>query len=64
MIRVYIVAADTRERATIAVSRKSGERTRAQHALLEVVELRDLASPDRMRALATEFHQHFKGDAR
>lgn len=64
MIRIYIIAADTIERASFTVNRKPGEPARAQHALLEVVELRDLANPERMRALATEFHQHFKGHAR
>ena len=64
MIRVYIVAADTHDRLNLTAARRPGDRSHAVHALQEVVELRALADQARMRALATEFHNHFKGDAR
>ena len=64
MIRVYIIAADSNEPLKVSVSRRPGETSRSIHALHETVELRDLANPERMRALATDFHRHFKGDAR
>lgn len=64
MIRVYIIAAESTEPLRVTVSRRPGDRSRTLHALHETVELRDLANADRMRALATEFHRHFKGQAR
>lgn len=63
MIRVYIIAADTPERLSFALERRRGRRTRSVDALQEVVEIADLADPPRMRALATQFHRHFKGNA-
>jgi len=64
MIRVYIIAADTAERLNFAFHRRPGERSRPVETLQEVVEIPDLADPARMRALATEFHKHFKEKAR
>jgi len=61
MIRVYIIAADSPEPLHFALERRPGGRGPSPvMALREVVEIRDLADPARMRALATEFHQHFK----
>lgn len=60
MIRVYIIAADTPERLNFALDRSRGGHVKSVTALQEVVEIRDLADPQRMRALATEFHHHFK----
>lgn len=58
--RVYIIAADTPDRLRFALERTARSRLPASvMALQEVVEIRDLADPARMRALATEFHQHF-----
>lgn len=64
MIRVYIIAADSPERLSFALDRARGGRTKSVNVLQEVVEIRDLADPARMRALATEFHQHFKEEPR
>lgn len=64
MIRVYIIAADSPERLSFALDRVRGGRTRSVDVLQEVVEISDLADPARMRALATEFHQHFKEKTR
>jgi hypothetical protein len=64
MIRVYIIAADSPERLSFALNRNGRERVRSVEALQEVIEIRDLADPARMRALATEFHQHFKEKSR
>lgn len=64
MIRVYIIAADTPDRLSFTLSRKANGRTQSVTALQEVVEVRDLANPERMRALAVEFHSHFKENAR
>jgi len=64
MIRVYIIAADSHERLSFALNRNGRERVRSVEALQEVIEIRDLADPARMRALATEFHQHFKEKSR
>lgn len=64
MIRVYIIAADSPERLSFALDRSNGGRTKSVMAIQEVVEIRDLADPARMRALATEFHQHFKEKTR
>ncbi len=62
MIRVYIIAADTPERISFAFnSRRAGKTARPIQSVQEVVEIRDLADPVRMRAIATEIHQHFKG---
>ncbi|MFY9350082.1 MAG: hypothetical protein WBL20_14400 [Sphingobium sp.] len=60
MIRVYIIAAESPQRLSFALDRKPGGRTRPVEALQEVVDIRDLADPARMRALAIEFHNHFK----
>jgi hypothetical protein len=64
MIRVYIIAADTPERLSFAFHRRPGGRARPIEALQEIVEIPDLANPTRMRALATEFHHHFKEKGR
>jgi hypothetical protein len=64
MIRVYIIAADSPERLSFALERRRGGRTHSVQALQEVVEIPDLADPARMRALATQFHQHFKEKSR
>jgi len=64
MIRVYIIAADSPEPLHFALAPMCSRRARPVEALREVVEIRDLADPARMRALATEFHQHFKEKSR
>ena len=61
MIRVYIIAADTPEPLRFALDRGPSGRTPASvQALREVVEIKDLADPQRMRSLAVQFHNHFK----
>jgi hypothetical protein len=64
MIRVYIIAADTAEPLSFAYNRAPGGRGRSIPALREIVTIPELADPARMRAVATEFHQHFKEKGR
>lgn len=59
MIRVYIIAADTADPLELALMPGRG-RPRAVEILREVVTIPDLADPQRMRAIAIDFHNHYK----
>ncbi|SCW55944.1 hypothetical protein SAMN02927924_01347 [Sphingobium faniae] len=60
MIRVYIIAADTPQPIRFAMT-TARDQTRPVEALQEVLDIPDLADPQRMRELAVHFHKHFQG---
>jgi hypothetical protein len=61
-LRIYIIAADTPDPLRLGLGQGHRFPPRVE-ALQEVVGLRDLADPVRMRAVAVEFRDHFREEA-
>ncbi|WP_336973466.1 hypothetical protein [Sphingobium aromaticiconvertens] len=61
-LRIYIIAADTPEALRLGLAPGHRFPPRVE-ALQEIVGLRDLADPARMRAVAVQFRDHFKDHA-